>query len=100
MHTGKQTSACVLVAYGTDHPRSMLSMRSLNSYYIYIDTERPPDSVSGAVRRSYTGLAEYPVALVYNQLRDNNAWLQKITAFYIHRYIIRYQYFVENGRFG
>jgi len=35
MHTGNQTAARVLVAYGTHHPRSVLLMRSLNSYCIY-----------------------------------------------------------------
>jgi len=29
---------------------------------VYIDTERPPDGVNGAVTRTYIGLAEYPLA--------------------------------------
>jgi len=35
MHTGNQTAARVPVAYGTDHPRSVLLTRSHNSYCMY-----------------------------------------------------------------
>ena len=62
MHTGNQTAA-VPVAYGTDHPRSVLLTCS-SSYCIvtvYIATERPLDGVNGGDTQSYVGLAEYPV---------------------------------------